>query len=970
MQRSTLRSLASLLPAALVLAATLPLNAQIQAAQQLTPGHIVGALPGTLLKSPTVRTQPALLTAAEAAPFVTRLAATEPGQHLQLALQLPLRNQADLDATLADIYNPASPNFHHFLTTPEFDRRFGPTPSDFATLVDWAERQGFTVTHKSSNNRIVDVDASVYAINRAFHTNITQYHDAHLNRDFHAPAQEPSTVDLPVQLYAIAGLDDAAPKHSHLKKGDELVEGTHQTRAQLATSAIVGSGPGNTYLPSDMRAAYYGGTALTGAGQTVAVYSYDGYQPSDVTAWYTHVGIPASTVPVTTINVNGYNSGCYSNNSTTGVVIYTTCDDTEQVLDILQVQGMAPGLSKILFYVGNSATDIVNQIASDNLAPVITSSWGGGDFGPTCDPAFQQMALQGQTYLNATGDSGGFNASTYDAPSLDPYIVQVGGTDLITTVKAGPWKSETGWADSGGGFYAGTYAIPSWQQATGIITTTNKGSTTYRNAPDIAAEANFDNTSEDNGAFETGYGGTSYATPRMAGYLALANQQAYSYGATTGVGFINPSLYTAGLSATASTVYHDITSGSNKSSSTPYVTYTATAGYDLVTGWGSPNTTGLINVLAPQPPPNFTFTGDTSALTIVRGSTGSSVLTVTGTNGFTAATTFSTSTLPTGVTGAFSPVSTTGSGTTTLTFTTDPTSPISTTPITITATSGTLTQTLSINLIVDKRTDSDFSLAATSATTSVTQGATNTNTVNVTVGNSLLAPVNLTISNLPTGVTASFNPTTNSSGQAASFSSTLTFTASASAAVGSTTVVVTGTSNNLVHTTTVVVTVVAPPSNQLIVNPGFENGSAPWYTTPSVYCTQACVPYGESPHSGVGFIWFGGYGAANTSTIYQAIAIPSSATTATLNFYLHIDTAETTTTAKNDTMKVQILNSAGTVVATLATYSNLNAATGYALYTLDVSQYIGTSGFLQFTYTENASLQTSFVLDDVTVTIQ
>ena len=151
--------------------------------------------------------------------------------------------------------------------------------------------------------------------------------------------------------------------------------------------------------------------------------------------------------------------------------------------------------------------------------------------------------------------------------------------------------------------------------------------------------------------------------------------------------------------------------------------------------------------------------------------------------------------------------------------------------------------------------------------------------------------------------------------------------------------------------------------SQLLGNPGFETGTAaPWTTTstPRVINNSAAEP----PHSGSWDAWLDGYGRTHTDTLAQTVTIPASAKTAALSFWLHIDTAETTTTTAYDTLKVQVLNSAGTVLATLATYSNLNAAPGYAPHSFDLGTYIGQTITLKFTGHEDYEKQTSFVIDD------
>jgi len=261
---------------------------------------------------------------------------------------------------------------------------------------------------------------------------------------------------------------------------------------------------------------------------------------------------------------------------------------------------MAPGITQILFYEGSSHTEILNQMAPDDVAKVLSSSWGWNPADAASDdPIFQQFAAQGQSFVTASGDEGQLNSSTYFFPGVDPYVTEVGGTVLTTTGPGGSWSAETAWAQSGGGFISGT-PIPVWQQLKGVINSSNGGSMTLRNSPDVAAEANFDNPTVINGSFVTGYGGTSFAAPRWAGFLALVNQQSLASGRGT-VGFINPALYALGVSKSYSSAFHDITSGSNPPTSGSGKGFNAVPGYDLVTGWGSPAGASLINQLAGAP---------------------------------------------------------------------------------------------------------------------------------------------------------------------------------------------------------------------------------------------------------------------------------------------------------------------------------------------------------------------------------
>ena len=156
-------------------------------------------------------------------------------------------------------------------------------------------------------------------------------------------------------------------------------------------------------------------------------------------------------------------------------------------------------------------------------------------------------------------------------------------------------------------------------------------------------------------------------------------------------------------------------------------------------------------------------------------------------------------------------------------------------------------------------------------------------------------------------------------------------------------------------------------STNVVTNGGFESVATPWTLSSGVLCTNSGCS-GETAHSGTGFAWLDGYGSTHTDTASQSITIPAGKTSATLTFYLHVDTQETTTTAAYDKLTVGVTS--GSTTTTLATYSNLNAASGYVLKTINLNAYIGKTVTLKFTGTEDSSLATSFVLDDVAVTVQ
>ena len=153
---------------------------------------------------------------------------------------------------------------------------------------------------------------------------------------------------------------------------------------------------------------------------------------------------------------------------------------------------------------------------------------------------------------------------------------------------------------------------------------------------------------------------------------------------------------------------------------------------------------------------------------------------------------------------------------------------------------------------------------------------------------------------------------------------------------------------------------------QRIVNPGFESGTASWTATSGVITSDASQP----ARSGAWKAWMNGYGSVRTDTVWQQVAIPNTVTGATLKFWLKVSSAETTTTSEFDTLKVQVRSSTGAVLATLATYSNLNKGTAFLEKTFDLSAYKGQTVRVYFEGIEGSTVATSFVIDDVSLTTQ
>lgn len=709
-------------------------------------------------------------------------------QTMRIDVVLPLRNQADLENFLQEIYDPSSPSYRHFLTVQEFTARFGPTQADYDAVVRYAKTNGFAVVGGSRDGMDVQIEGSVANIETAFHLSMGVYQHPTENRTFYAPDREPM-VDLPFQLWHISGLDNySIPHPMYVKKSDFAA--AHGINANAVVShATTGSGPSASFLGSDMRAAYYGGTALTGAGQNLGLFEFLGTDLADLTTYFKNVG-QTNNVPITLLSTDGTSTSCVDTRAG------GDCDDTEQTLDMTQAIGMAPGLSSLVMYIGSTDTAIISAMTTHSPLPTtIGCSWGWTPADPsTLNPYFQKMAAQGQNFFAASGDSSTWSKSNEAWPADNAFVVSVGGTDLVTASAGGAWKSETAWVDSGGGISPDSIAIPSWQQIAGVINSTNKGSTTLRNGPDVSANANFtfyvcaDQTT----CTANDYGGTSFATPMWAGYIALVNQQLAANGEPT-IGFINPTIYSQSVTSAYGTEFHDITSGTSGS-------FSAATGYDLVTGWGSPNGTGLINALAPtSTTPNFTISASPGSLSVVQGSNGSSTITTGVSGGFNSAVALSASGQPSGVTVSFNPTSIAapGAGTSAMSIAVASTTATGTYTITVTGTGGSITQTATVALTVTAPAAGNFTLSASPTSLTITRSSHGTTTITIHPTNGFAAGVTLSASGLGTGVTASFSP------NPATSISTLTLTASSTATTGTKTVTITGVSGSLSHATTI-----------------------------------------------------------------------------------------------------------------------------------------------------------------------
>ena len=596
-------------------------------------------------------------------------------QVMHLTIGLPLRNQDALNDLIQQLYDPKSPQYHQYLKPDQFTERFGPTESDYQAVIHFAQSQGLSVTRTYSNRVLLEVSGTAGQVQNVFHVNLHFYQRSN-GKKFYAPDQDPS-VDLDIPLAHISGLDNSGlvrrnnvtvPKSpAGANRFSGLTPRVERSRPNSGTGWPIDEffpgQPGYTYTGNDFRNVYLPCTSLTGTGQTVALFEMDNYYQTDVTNYSSYTGLAIPNISIITVPP--------------GPPQTPSVAEDEVILDIDMVWSMAPA-ANILVYEGQNNQDyndlefvtnpdtVLNQIATDDLAQQISSSWSwSGLNDPMITSIFEEYATQGQSFFQASGDLGAYNISGSVEPDgpvsggniwqptiMTSLMTVAGGTQLTTTgsngTSAGTYVSETTWNDplerpaplpsvynsvSGGGYASPSSDNPAglpitfWQN--GIAQANAEVSTTYRNIPDVAwlADDIFIYTSGYNyeGVFEEGQptleAGTSAAAPLWAGFAALVNQQALASGNRGTLGFANPYLYSLAGYPTAYTgnYFNDINDGSNNNYSGTGE-YHAVTGYDLTTGLGSPKcdliivSEGSIPTFTPTPTntssstPTFTST--------------------------------------------------------------------------------------------------------------------------------------------------------------------------------------------------------------------------------------------------------------------------------------------------------------------------------------------------------------------------
>jgi len=485
------------------------------------------------------------------------------------------------------------------MTPDQFTASFGPTVQDYQTVSNFAVANSLTIVSSTPTRQLLTVQGTVSSIERAFGIHLLTYQHPTEARQFFAPDVGP-TIDPTISILDIAGLTDY-PKAYRMHAEPQLVS----PNWPAGWPNFGGSGPDGSIGGNDFHVAYAKDSPQFGTGQVVGLLEFDGYDYA-ITAsylWQTMgVSKPVPQVDVYLDNFNGVPGP----------------NESEVEGDIEVASAMATNLSNITVFEGNpsdatqSVIDILHAMVQSNQIHQFSSSWSlyGISSQLTCDQYLEQMAVQGQSFFQASGDSNAYTSASEAYPPFSPYVTSVGGTTLYMANGGQYYGSETAWnflnegnegvnfsVDGTSGGYNTAYTIPWWQ--TGAATSANQGSTAYRMIPDVSAVADaifLKTGTQTNGAY---FWGTSFAAPVWASYTALANEWAHTNGLPT-VGFLNPALYNLGFGQPANFQYsdcmRDITTGNNEWSGSPYQ-YSAVAGYDLCTGWGTPHGTNLMEYL-------------------------------------------------------------------------------------------------------------------------------------------------------------------------------------------------------------------------------------------------------------------------------------------------------------------------------------------------------------------------------------
>jgi len=536
----------------------------------------------------------------------TLLSNMDPNQEIVIQLSLPLSDPQGAREFVQHVSTPKDPLFHHFITVQEFAARFGANADDFAAVKAWATANGLSIQHEASARTSLTVSGSVAQLQKLFKTQLSNYKSPKGEQFYSASVAPTIPSEIVSKLRGVVGLTESVRIAKLSKIGKVLGEDT-----AARTDTAGGTGVNGTYAPDDLKTAYripdFGGLVP----QTIAVFEQGGIEKSDVTTFLKRFKLPE--VPIKVEPVDGTSTKPFLGPN-------GTIDEVD--LDIDTIIGMNPSVKEILVFDADPDTvpfsvglvDTFDAV-SMSKAQTLSVSYGTDEVvqGPTAiqneGDALMECVSAGVTVVVSAGDDGAFGrtgTSTFPAklnapdPGSQPLITSVGGTTLFTAQKEA-YLGEEVWNDLGikdgatGGGVSSFNVIPSYQNP--AVVTANGGSATMRNVPDVGALGDpltgFGIFVKSDGGWLQ-IGGTSLSAPIWGGYLSIVNSTMQFLTATTtpGVGFFNPTLYTATATKAPAGFLNPVEDGSNGN-----LDLFGTAGFNAGVGYN--NCTGLGTVLGP-----------------------------------------------------------------------------------------------------------------------------------------------------------------------------------------------------------------------------------------------------------------------------------------------------------------------------------------------------------------------------------
>lgn len=505
---------------------------------------------------------------------------------LHISLALPFGDPAGIQRFVDSVSNPASPDYRHFLAPEQVGARFGLQAAAVKKVSDYLASKGMKIRLVGKNRLSILADATVAQAEAAFNVSIQDY--AVKVPGVAAEAIRFSSSGPPSVPAAIGSFVHYVGGLENFIRPVPLAETPDQFRTLYSVAPLYNSG-------------------FLGQGRTVAISNWTTYGLFNIPLEYAQWNLPKPSggfgSNVTVIPVDGSNGEVSSG-------AQVECD-----IDIQTVLWMAP-LCNLLLYDNANNSDIIGvltQEADDNKADLITESYAWNGPTPMFDAAHElhlSMSAQGITYLCASGDWGSNGMVSLYYPDEDPEVCAVGGTS-VSTDTVGNRTSEVAWGGSGGGWIPNAdafnvvpsyQALPSFKQGVGV-----PANVPYRLVPDICLDADPGTGYEVfiNGGLQSGWGGTSCASPSVAGALAACEQMIIANGGLPPdslghqrFGRINDLLYSFNGDPT---VFYDITAGSNGSLPNGNPS-NATVGWDTATGWGTPIFSGLAARILNNPP--------------------------------------------------------------------------------------------------------------------------------------------------------------------------------------------------------------------------------------------------------------------------------------------------------------------------------------------------------------------------------